>query len=85
MDGLTSVQARYYEIGTMLHLGSAALHSIKNRSTTDAMAMSSVVEEWLNNTVRFGPPTWKMLVDAVANPNGGNNSRVSEEIAQKHL
>ncbi len=88
MDGLTAVQARYYEIGTMLHLRSAALDSIRNRSTTDAMAMSSVVEEWLNqmyNTVRFGPPTWKVLVDAVANPNGGNNSKSSEEIAQKQL
>ncbi len=88
MDVLTAVQARYYEIGTMLHLGSAALDSIKNRSTTDAKAMSSVVDEWLNkmyNTVRFGPPTWKMLVDAVANPNGGKNSRVAEEIANRHM
>ncbi len=82
------MQARYCEIGTMLHLGSAALDSIKNRSTTDAMAMNSVVEEWLNqmyNTVRFGPPTWKMLADAVANPNGGNNSRIAGEISRKQL
>ncbi len=72
----------------MLHLKEGVLRSIKNRSTTDTMAMSSVVEEWLNqnyNTEKFGPPTWKMLVDVVANPNGGNNSRVAQEIAQQQL
>ncbi len=88
LDGLTDVPDRYYEIGTMLNLSSAALNSIKNRSTSDAMAMSSVVKEWLNqkyDTVRFGLPTWKKLVDAVAHLYGGNNSRVAEEIAQKHI
>ena len=52
------------------------------------MAMSSVVEEWLNlnyDTVRFGPPTWKTLVNAVANPLGGNNVRLAGEIAKKRL
>ena len=81
---LTRVLARYYEIGTMLHLRTSALNGIRNRSFSDAMAMSSVIEEWLKmmyDTGRFGPPTWKMLVHVVANPNGGNNNRVAEKIA----
>ena len=85
MNALTDVQSRYYEIGTQLHL--RALATIKSRSTTDAIAMGEVVEEWLKgnyNTTRFGPPTWKMLVKVVANPNGGNNNYLAEKIASEH-
>ncbi len=66
---LTDVQSRYYEIGTQLRL--RALDTIKNRSTTDTIAMTAIIEEWLSgnyNTTRFGVPTWKKLVDVVANP-----------------
>ncbi len=85
MNALTDVQSRYYEIGTQLCL--KALDSIKNRSTTDTIAMGAVVEEWLKrnyNTEKLGPPTWKMLVKVVANPNGGNNYSLAKKIASEH-
>ncbi len=85
MNALTDVQSRYSEIGTLLHL--KALATIKSRSTTDAIAMGEVIEEWLKrnyNTTRFGRPTWKMLVEVVANPNGGNNNYLAEKIASQH-
>ncbi len=85
MNALTDVQSRYSEIGTLLRL--RALDTIKSRSTTDAIAMGEVVEEWLKrnfNTTRFGRPTWKMLVEVVANPNGGNNNYLAEKIASQH-
>ena len=88
MDELTDVQARYYEIGIMLHLKTSTLDEIRTRSTSNTMAMSSVIEEWLKgnyNTGRFGPPTWKMLVDVVANPNGGNNNGVAEKLSRRHV
>ena len=88
LDELTRVRARYYEIGTMLYLDTATLDGIRTRSPSDAMAMSSVIEEWLKgnyNTGRFGPPTWKMLVDVVANPNGGNDNGVAEKLAHRHV
>ncbi len=85
MNALTDVQSRYYEIGTQLHL--RVLDTIMSRSTTDAIAMGEVVEEWLKgnyNTTRFGRPTWKMLVKVVANSNGGNNNYLAEKIASQH-
>ena len=85
VNALTDVQFRYYEIGTQLHL--RALETIKNRSTTDTIAMVSVIEEWLNgnyNTTRFGHATWKKLVEVVANPNGGKNNFLAEKIASNH-
>ena len=85
MNALTDVQSRYYEIGTQLRL--RALDTIKNRSTTDTIAMGAVIEEWLNgnyNTKKFGVPTWKKLVEVVANPNGGKNNFIAEKIASDH-
>ncbi len=85
VNELTDVQSRFYEIGTQLHL--KTLEAIKNRSTTDTIAMGAVIEEWLKgnyNTVRFGHPTWKMLVKVVANPNGGNNNSLAMKIASEH-
>ncbi len=85
MNALTDVHCRYYEIGTQLHL--KGLDSIRNRSTSDTIAMTSVIDEWLNgnyNTTRFGIPTWKMLVEVVAHPNGGNKTFLAERIASEH-
>ena len=86
MNALTDVQSRYYEIGTQLHL--RGLDTIKNKISTDTIAMGEVVEEWLKgnyNIKRFGPPTWKMLAKVVANPNGGNNYFLANKIARDHL
>ena len=85
MNALTDIQSRYYEIGTQLCL--KALDTIKNRSTTNTIAIGAVVEEWLKgnyNTEKLGPPTWKMLVKVVANPNGGNNNSLAKKIASEH-
>ena len=43
--------------------------------------------EWLNQTYetdRFGLPSWKLLVDAVAHRRGGNNPALARQIATKH-
>ncbi len=83
VDALTDVKYRYNEIGTQLHL-----RNLKEIPTTsNAIAMGGVIEEWLNknyNTTRFGPPTWRMLVEVVANPNGGNNNALADKIAEEH-
>ena len=42
---------------------------------------------WLHgdyDTARHGPPTWRKLVDAVANSSGGNDLTLALEIAQNH-
>ena len=50
-------------------------------------SLSDVVNEWLSqsyNTERFGLPSWKMLVDAVAHRSGGNNYALARQIAIQH-
>ena len=37
------------------------------------------------NVDRFGPPTWRKLVEIVEDPAAGNNKALADEIARKHL
>ena len=49
--------------------------------------LQAVVVQWLQKGYeyqRFGSPTWRMLVEAVGDPAGGNNSALAETIAKKH-
>ena len=49
--------------------------------------LQAVVVKWLQKGYdyqRYGPPTWRMLVDAVGDPLGGNNNALAEAIADKH-
>ncbi len=85
MKALTDVHFRYYEIGTQLRLESKVLDSIKTRNNSYAIAMDAVIKEWLMgnySTEKFGIPTWKKLVEAVAHPDGGNNKFLAEKISE---
>ena len=50
--------------------------------------LEAVVVKWLQkgyNYQKFGCPSWRILVEAVDDPAGGNNSALAETIAKKHL
>ena len=47
----------------------------------------AVVEEWLmglHNVQRYGHPSWRGLVQAVAHPAGGANPALAHSVAAKH-
>ena len=49
--------------------------------------LREVIIRWLrkvHNVDRYGPPTWKTLVKAVAAEVGGENPALAEQIANKH-
>ena len=49
--------------------------------------LQAVVVKWLQKGYdyqRYGPPTWRMLVESVGDPVGGNNCALAETIAKKH-
>ena len=49
--------------------------------------LRAVVTKWLQKAYDYhvhGPPTWRMLVEAVADPAGGDNVALAEEIARNH-
>ena len=49
--------------------------------------LREVLSKWLQrcyDTKKYGPPTWQMLVAAVANSAGGDNPGLAREIARNH-
>ena len=49
--------------------------------------LREVLSKWLQrcyDTTRHGPPTWRMLVAAVANSAGGDNPGLARGIARSH-
>ena len=75
-------------VGEALRLHPDLLNRIQaDHPTNVTECLSAVLTEWLKkayNTSRFGPPSWKLLVAAVANPAGGNDRALAERIAQKY-
>ena len=87
LDHLQHLRAHCYKIGTALKLSDDTLDCIKRESADDAEAMIKIVASWLKlnyNWRRFGKPSWKALVEAVANPIGGDNTALAMKIAEKH-
>ena len=84
---LLPVVARWKHIGLVLGLDPSELKRIEreNRSTSDCL--TRILTLWLKkayNTERFGEPSWDLLARAVADPAGGNNPALAEEIANKY-
>ena len=49
--------------------------------------LKAVVVKWLQKGYdyqRYGPPTWRMLVESVGDPGGGNDTALAEVIAKRH-
>ena len=49
--------------------------------------LEAVVVRWLQkgyNYQRYGNPAWRMLVEAVSDPAGGDDSALAEKIAKNH-
>lgn len=87
MDELTNVLAHYNEIGGRLNLSFGTLELIRRQNLSPAAAMEEVIVEWLKKNYdvnRYGPPTWKALVDVIAYPLGGNNRAEAGRIASRH-
>ena len=90
MEEVLSLKSAYYSLGRSLRLQTVDLRAIRkaypNESDTE-LALEDVLLLWLRqkyNVERFGPPTWRMLVEAVDNKAGGNNHDLAKEIASNH-
>ena len=90
MEEVDSIQSLYFPLGQALRLADTDLREIcdKYPNESDAeLALEKVLLLWLNKKYSedtFGPPTWKMLVEAVDRRRGGNNHELAKEIASKH-
>ena len=76
-----------YNIGSCLRLKASLLDKIENETKDLTTSLRKVISNWLRknyNVKRFGEPTWKGLVEAVAASNGGNNIALAQRIAADH-
>ena len=90
LEAVLPIKSVYFVLGQSLRLGAADLRSIKEKypnESDDRQALSDTLELWLQKKYyvkRFGPPTWRMLVEAVNREAGGNNHELAKTIALKH-
>jgi hypothetical protein len=65
----------------------ADLRKIRDEQSSESDALEDVLLLWLNKKYdekKHGPPTWRMLVEAVNNKSGGNNYELAKQIALNH-
>lgn len=90
MEEILSVKSAYFSLGRSLRLRDSDLKAIREaqlKQSDDEDALNDVLLLWLHqkyNVERFGPPTWRMLVEAVDKKSGGNNHELAKKIASDH-
>ena len=85
-EALQCLHSRWREVATQLHLRNCDLASVSVQHLEPARAMGSIVTLFLShnyNVERFGPPTWKAIMEAVEKPSGGANVAQAERIKKK--
>ena len=86
---LIDIKSKCLQLGMELGLPPSLLFDtlLKTFHQDKDQAFSKVLLTWLRqeyNIERFGPPTWRRLVEAVDSPTGGNNSGLAKTIASRH-
>jgi hypothetical protein len=97
IEEIISIRSVYFSLGRSLRLRPDNLRAISEScSSTGACdesdadterALNDVILLWLRqryNVERFGPPTWRMLVEAVDKHTGGNDHELAKKIALNH-
>ena len=77
--------AQWKSFGLALGLHSHVLNRIESNHRKVDDCLQAALEEWVSTVETLqGPPSWDLLVSAVAHPAGGNNQALALEIASKH-
>ena len=87
LQELEAVAHRWYDIGLALGLRSSALNGIKSRGQDEHELLRNMIIEWLKmsyNVERFGPPTWRKIVEAVKANSGGRNPSLADNLEIKY-
>ena len=90
LEEVLSLKCVYYPLGECLRLNNDSLKHIRKSFPDDSaadQALKQVLLLWLGqsyNVSKFGPPTWRMVVEAVDKKTGGNNHELAKQIALNH-
>ena len=89
MEEVLDIKSMYFDLGQSLRLRNDDLEAIRKKypSHDTKQALNDVLLLWLKkqyNVKKFGPPTWRMLVEAVKKKCGGNDLKLAKQIASNH-
>ena len=81
-------RTKWFDLCLALQLSHGTLSAIGTKHTSDiSTCLREGLTHWLQrdyDTKKHGPPTWRMLVDAVYNSCGGDDQALALDIAEKH-
>ena len=84
---LKDVEARWKGIGLELGIRVLRLDAIETEATECMERLTKMLTMWLRldySFEKYQRPSWRRLVEAVAQPTGGGNPCLAMEIAQRH-
>jgi hypothetical protein len=85
---VVSIQSNYYQFGIELGLPPREMDAVQKAFRQDIpQAFTEVLKVFLEhryNVEKYGPPTWRKLVEAVDSHAGGNNHALAKKIAERH-
>ena len=90
MEDVVDIKSMWFALGRSLRLRNNDIGTIRNKYPNESdheQALNDVLLLWLKkeyNVERFGPPTWRMLVEAVNKKTGGDNHKLAKQIALNH-
>ena len=83
-----SIQTSYYQFGIELGLPLREMDAVQKAFRQDIpQAFTEVLRIFLRhryNIEKYGPPTWRRLVEAVDSFAGGNSHALAKKIAKHH-
>ena len=83
-DAVYDCRAKWYNLCLALQVSDDDLSAIKREHRDIATCLLRGISLWLQRVHSYGPPTWRVLVDAIANSSGGDNHVLALELADKH-
>ena len=86
LQELKPVANRWFYIGLALRLKACDLENIKTTQQGDDQ-ITYMLLAWLKRSYdveRFGPPTWRRIVEAVRANSGGKNPALANILARKY-
>ena len=92
MEEVLDTKSMCFALGRSLRLRNDDIRAVRKDYPNESdheQALNDVLLRilWLKkeyNVERFGPPTWRMLVEAINKKTGGNNQELAKQIALNH-
>ena len=86
MEEVMDVASRWRSLGLALRLKPAELDSISTKNRDDPTeCLRDMLLAWLQQrSSKFGPPSWRILCQAISKRAGGNNPALARKIADYH-